>query len=134
MTQEELDQVKSQVDFMKKWRSLLQFGTFYRLKSPFEGNIGAWMTVSGDRGQAIAGWYRILNVPNPPYSRLRLAGLDPEALYRVSEDGETLGEFYGDELMYAGLVASDKNSGDSPHGGKTSCDFASRLYVIEKME
>ena len=52
----------------------------------------------------------------------------------MSEDGETLGEFYGDELMYAGLVASDKNSGDSPHGGKTSCDFASRLYVIEKME
>ena len=134
MTQEELDQVKSQVDFMKKWRSLLQFGTFYRLKSPFEGNIGAWMTVSGDRGQAIAGWYRILNVPNPPYSRLRLAGLDPEALYRVSEDGETLGEFYGDELMYAGLVTSDKSSGDSHHGGKTSRDFASRLYVIEKME
>ena len=36
--------------------------------------------------------------------------------------------------MYAGLVTSDKNSGDSPYGGKASGDFASRLYVIEKIE
>ena len=28
---------------MKEHRRLIQFGTFYRLQSPFEGNIASWM-------------------------------------------------------------------------------------------
>ena len=130
MTDQELAQVKEQVDFMKNWRKLLQFGKFYRLVSPFEGNIGAWMTVSENQNEAIVGWYRILNTPNPPYTRLRLAGLDPEQLYQVSEDGEVLGEFYGDELMYVGIITSDGNFGSSSHAKKSRCDFESRLFVI----
>ena len=46
LTPEEQEEVKHQIEFMKKYRGLLQFGTFYRLKSPFEGNITAWMVVS----------------------------------------------------------------------------------------
>ena len=34
---------------MKEYRELIQFGTFYRLKSPFEGNETVWMTVSEDK-------------------------------------------------------------------------------------
>lgn len=45
----ELEQVKEQIQFMKTNRELLQFGTFYRLSSPFEGNITAWMVVSKDK-------------------------------------------------------------------------------------
>ena len=36
---------------MKEYRELIQFGTFYRLKSPFEGNETVWMTVSEDKKQ-----------------------------------------------------------------------------------
>src|SRR5699024_10682114 len=102
------------VTFMKKWRRLLQYGTFFRLKSPFDGNIASWMTVSDDRSQAIVGWYRILNSVNPPYTRMKLAGLDPDRLYKVSKDGVFLREFYGDELMNVGLITSDACSGESP--------------------
>ena len=32
---------------MKEYREVLQFGTFYRLKSPFEGNETVWMVYNG---------------------------------------------------------------------------------------
>ena len=47
-------EVKQQITFMKEYRELIQFGTFYRLKSPFEGNETVWMTVSEDKKQR---WY-----------------------------------------------------------------------------
>ena len=49
---------------MKKYRSIFQYGTFYRLKSPFERNIVSWMVVSEDKSQAIVGYYKILNDVN----------------------------------------------------------------------
>ena len=47
---------------MKEYRELIQFGTFYRLKSPFEGNETVWMTVSEDKKTALVFWYRERNV------------------------------------------------------------------------
>ena len=131
LTSQELNEIKKQTDFMKKWRKLLQFGLFYRLKSPFAGNTAAWMTVSPDRSQALVGWYRILNTVNPPYTRLRLTGLDPDRLYTVREGDRQIGQFYGDELMYAGLITSDENSGEVLDGSKPSCDFDSKIYILE---
>lgn len=136
LSQEELGQIRQQTAFMKEWRGLLQFGTFYRLESPFEGNTAAWMTVSQDQAKAIVGWYRVLNTVNPPYTRLRLTGLDPDRLYTVTvrekdRAERVVGQFYGDELMHAGLVTSDQSSGESLEGGEASCDFDSRLYILE---
>ena len=66
-------------------------------------------------------------------SRLRLAGLDPDRLYRVQENGRSLGDFYGDELMNAGLVTSDASSGESLEGSLPSGDFDSRIYILEQL-
>ena len=55
---------------MKQYRSLFQFGTFYRLKSPFEGNETAWMVISKERDLAIVGYYRTLQEVNVGYRRL----------------------------------------------------------------
>ena len=68
---------------------------------------------------------------NAGYRRIRLAGLAPDRLYRVTALGsgaEPCGPAYtagGDELMQAGLVTT----GDSrmQHDG----DFVSRLYLLE---
>lgn len=135
LTEEEQEQVKHQVEFMKKYRELLQFGRFYRLKSPFEGNIAAWMVVSEDRSRAIVGWYKILNGANMPYMRLKLSGLDPDREYIVREEGEAGGKncggFYGDELMNAGLVTTDTSAGDAVSGMHQGRDFDSRIFVLE---
>ena len=132
LTAEEQEEVKRQTAFMKKYRSVLQFGSFYRLESPFEGNVTAWMSVSGDRKTAVVGWYRTLNGINMGYTRVKLRGLETDSVYRVSEDGALRGEYYGDELMNVGLVTSDADSGELLPGMRPSCDFDSRIFVLEK--
>lgn len=108
LSEEELTQVKAQIAFMKTWRHLLQFGTFYRLKSPFEGDEAAWMVVSPDQKTAIVGWYRILNTVNHSFSRIRLCGLNTDYCYRNSVGGVSA---YGDELMNLGLLTTDESAG-----------------------
>ena len=132
LTAEEQEEVKRQTAFMKKYRSVLQFGSFYRLESPFEGNVTAWMSVSGDRKTAVVGWYRTLNGINMGYTRVKLRGLEPDSVYRVSADGVLRGEYYGDERMNVGLVTSDADSGELLPGMRPSCDFDSRIFVLEK--
>ena len=132
LTAEEQEEVKRQTAFMKKYRSVLQFGSFYRLESPFEGNVTAWMSVSGDRKTVVVGWYRTLNGINMGYTRVKLRGLEPDSVYRVSADGVLRGEYYGDELMNVGLVTSDADSGELLPGMRPSCDFDSRIFVLEK--
>ena len=61
LTDEEIEQVKSQISFMKEYREIIQFGTFYRLKSPFENNETIWQVVSEDKKTSLVGWYRVLN-------------------------------------------------------------------------
>ncbi len=53
LTEDEKDQMRRQVAEFKADRALFQFGTFYRLLSPFDGNEAAWMSVSPDRRNAV---------------------------------------------------------------------------------
>ncbi|MDO4619379.1 MAG: alpha-galactosidase [Lachnospiraceae bacterium] len=129
LTAEEQEEVKAYTQFMKDHRSLLQFGTFYRLQSPFEGNEAAWMVVNEDRSEAIAAGYRILSRPNGPFTRLKLAGLDPEKLYEV----EGVGRYYGDELMNLGIITSDATSCKTGENIRPAGDFVSELYLLKEV-
>ncbi|RED89382.1 alpha-galactosidase [Cohnella phaseoli] len=100
MTDEEKEEVKKQVEFYKEIRHVVQFGEFYRLRSPFEGNDAAWMSVTEDGTEAFAVHVNVLAEPNGPLEWLKLQGLDPAARYRVEGSGEVYG---GDQLMYVGL-------------------------------
>ena len=134
--EDELSELKIQTAFMKQHRSLIQYGTFYRLSSPFENNITAWMVVSEDRTEALVGWYRTLNVANGPFTRLYLQGLEESVLYNVTEYTEghesAVSTHYGDELMNLGLITSDASSGQYMDGRRESCDFDSRLFYLQK--
>ena len=117
---------------MKQYRHLIQYGTFYRLVSPFEGNTMAWMVVSSDQKHAIVGYYKILQRVMAPFQRLYLQGLDPDKKYRINASKEGL---YGDELMSCGMVVSDASCGENEevYNGRNG-DFQSRLYVLESEE
>ena len=137
LTAEEQEAVKDQIRFMKEYRHLLQFGTFYRLQSPFEGNVTAWMAVSQDKKEAIAGWYRTLSGANLAYTRLPLRGLDPEARYEIQVRKETeqpFGSFYGDELMNIGLITTDGTAGEVTDRENAPRDFDSRLFILKAEE
>ncbi|RED61720.1 alpha-galactosidase [Cohnella lupini] len=100
MSDDEKEQVKVQVQQYKEIRHMVQFGEFYRLRSPFEGNDTAWMMVSADGSEAFAVYVRVMAEPNAPLDWLKFKGLEAGAQYRVADSGAVYG---GDQLMYAGL-------------------------------
>ena len=67
-TDEERD-CKAQVELYKEIRSTVQYGTFRRLLSPFEGNETAWMFIAPD-GSEVVFYFRVLSEPNAPLQRL----------------------------------------------------------------
>ena len=125
LSDEEIEQVKEYTAWMKEYRELIQYGTFYRLISPFEteNEEVSWMVVSEDKSEALVGYYRVLRHPNMNLRRVHLAGLDPEKIYHV--DGK--GDFYGDALMQAGLSVSQINL---PYGAEVH-DFESEIYHLK---
>ena len=128
LTKEEQSEVKEQIIFMKKYRQLIQFGTFYRLSSPFESNITMWMVVSGDKTEAIVGWYKVLNTVNDSYTRIQLKGLDPDLCYENTITGKM---YYGYELMNLGLITTDVSAGEAYGDLEPGGDFDSRLYIFK---
>lgn len=151
LSDREIELVKNQIVFMKKYRELIQVeGDFYRLLSPFEGNEAAWMVVSQDKKQAVAGFYQRMNKVNASWLRLKLQGLCEDKLYEVSYNVEPSAAFdkklaeiyglhtdkekvktykaYGTELMYAGILIDREIL--SQKGG----DFSSILFVLKETE
>jgi alpha-galactosidase len=136
LTEAERAEIKGQIAFYKRNRSLIQRGRFVRLQGPYDGdrNQTAWMVVSEDRRRAIVAYFRVLNRPNAFPSQLRLRGLDPKALYSVStwpERGDAAernntGVRGGDELMGAGLLLGGDGWDQVRQG-----DFWSRLFLLE---
>ena len=128
--------IADQVAFYKANRELFQRGRFVRLRSPFEdgGNQTAWMVVAPDASRAIVGYYQVLNRPVPAADRLRLRGLDPGTLYRVTGWPDVddplvranAGTAGGDELMGVGL-----SLGADRHEAGAWGDFRAWLFVLE---
>lgn len=94
---EELAEVKRDVEIYKSRRAVLQFGEHTRLRPPDPGNEFAWQKILDDRVMATV--VRVLARPNTVPKRLLLTGLDPTGKYR-----DTGGQLHtGAELMHIGL-------------------------------
>lgn len=110
--------VRQQIDFYKQHRELLQFGTFWRLISPWDNpDFAAWMFVSPDRSEALLMAFSLVSRASAPLRKIRLAGLDADARYWL--DDQSLG---GDELMYRGIFV------DPP----LSRDYISRIWHLKR--
>ena len=136
ITPKEMEEVKKQIIFFKENRELLQFGTFYRIESPFEGEFQniSWAMVNKDQSEAILGVYRVLSIPNPGFDSAFAAGLNPDFKYSI-ENEDILGKvFYGDELMSSGIkfrkVGLDAHN---PKSLENLGDFRSKLIKISKI-
>ena len=128
LSEEEKAEVRRQIAFMKEKRELIQKGTFYRLKSPFDGNETAWMIVSEDQKKALVGYYRVMQPVNIGFVRLKLKGLKEDTCYKVSGYDY---DCYGDELMQVGMILSDSASGVWKKGVNDKGDFQAKVFEIE---
>lgn len=131
LTQMELNEMKTQVAFMKQYREVIQNGDFHRLASPFEKNTSAWMAVGRDKRQAVIGIYRELNEVNAPFRRIYPYGLLAAGRYRRQDNG---GIYTGRELMNMGISLADGSCGLAVGGVERTYDFDSRLIVLEMVE
>lgn len=136
LSEEESAIVKEQIRFVKKYRKLIHQGSFYRLLSPFDGNITAWMVVSEDKKHAIVAYYKVLNDVNCEFRRIYLRGLDASLCYHASRNGKDMGEFYGSELMNIGMVSSDSSAGQplEVDVNELCTDFWSQIVILDAQE
>ena len=125
--EEDKAEIRRQIAFMKEKRDLIQKGTFYRLKSPFEGNETAWMIVSEDQKKALVGYYRVMQPVNVGFKRLKLKGLKEDICYKVSGYDY---DCYGDELMQVGMILSDSASGVWKKDVNDKGDFQAKVFEI----
>ena len=117
-TEDEKEEIKEQIIFYKKIREAVQFGTMYRLKSPFEGNISAWNFVSPDETTVILCIYNVLGCAAAKSEWIKLRGLDSDADYRIDGTDTIYG---GDVLMNAGVLR------------RYNHDFQSEIIVLKKI-
>lgn len=118
LSDEEAEEIKAQIERYNLIYKTIQTGDQYRLISPFEDLYAAWEYVSKDKKEVILFFATILSKPQNLPKRVKLAGLDDNALYRLR----------GNEEVYSGEVLM--NFGISMN---TLTDFDSEVLVFDKI-
>ncbi|ADQ07891.1 Alpha-galactosidase [Caldicellulosiruptor hydrothermalis 108] len=117
LSQEDKEEIKRQIELYKRIWHIIFEGDLYRLISPFEENVAAWMFVTEDKNEAVVFYVNILGEPNPPIKRLKLDGLDPDKKYIIEGDEKIR---FGDELMNIGIMIP-----------RTWGDFNSHMWILK---
>ncbi len=89
-TAAELETARRHVAAYKEIRPLVAAGDLYRLASPRTQPLSALLYVARDRSEAVLFAFRLLQARLGRNPVIRLAGLDPDALYAVEGVNETL--------------------------------------------
>jgi alpha-galactosidase len=108
LSDEESAQIRDDIAWYKRRRELLQMGDYFRLL-PMRG-VGApgrddvaWICVRPDGQRAVLTFIRMNALANPPPMLLKLRGLIPDKLYRLTPRGEAApSSLSGAELMSRG--------------------------------
>ena len=83
MSKVELDSVEKQIEFYKKHRHILQFGTFYQLQNFAKDDKTIWMVLSDDRKEGLIGYYQGISVANPKVDMLKTVDVFEDGIYHV---------------------------------------------------
>ena len=129
MTGEERQQTSTCMADYKQLRQVVQTGNLYRLISPYDRKgISSLMYVDDACRQGVLFVYKTDNYYDQPLPRIRLAGLNPDATYTLTEKNVHVGQkpcslsgkrFTGRFLMEVGLEVPLRE------------EYASRVFLIE---
>lgn len=118
MTEEELNQIKTQIERYKQIRDIIHKGNMYRIVSPFNGNQCVWQFVSEDKKKTVV-CYGSINAKAEQRSKsIKLCGLNSQGVYKLLETDQT---YNGSVLMNYGMLL------------KPQKDFAAELFVFEEI-
>ena len=126
MTQEERSQVETCFKDYKELRQVIQTGDLYRLISPYD-HKGVAALMYNLAPKAVLFVYKTENYYGQPLPRIRLAGLDPDKTYTLTEKDVRHGQkpcslsgkqFSGRFLMNVGIEVPLRE------------DYASRVFIL----
>lgn len=118
LSDDEILQIRTQIDAYKKYRDTVCFGDMYRLKSPFESDCSSVSFVKDDKSSVFVMICNSFVMKHlSPMLNIKLQGLDPKGVY-VSDDGTMA--YTGEFLMNRGLYFADRR------------DYKSEILYFEK--
>ncbi|MCD8120421.1 MAG: alpha-galactosidase [Lachnospiraceae bacterium] len=100
LSEEEKEEIRSQIRDYLAHADLIQNGRYYRLTNPAEDAVGAWMFVSEDGSEALLCAVALEQHGNLLTPYVRLKGLKENMLYREVESGKL---YNSTALMEAGI-------------------------------
>ena len=136
MTDEEKALCRNAINEYKQIRPIVQFGDIYRLVSPYDRKgVASMMYVAENKDKAVFYWWKTETFQNEHLPRVKMAGLDPNRIYKVHElnriDVKPLdceGKSYsGAYLMNHGLEMPYSNNVE---WGKKN-EWSSRVLLLE---
>ncbi len=105
MTEEEKALCRKAISEYKEIRHVVQLGDIYRLVSPYDDhNMASMMYVSQEKSEAVFYWWKTETFYDDHLPRVKMAGLDPDRMYKVRE----LNRIDNVPLPYEGLAFSGK--------------------------
>ncbi len=145
MERESEERIRSQIEFYKAYRPLLQLGRFRVQES---GNRVIWTVANSDASTIIILYFQLMRNLNTSAEKIRILDANEEYDYQFfardhyqSEVEEALfpqePECYnisGDSLKWAGISLVEQVSGSGAKDGMRNLpDFSSRLYILKKV-
>ncbi|MCC8070306.1 MAG: alpha-galactosidase, partial [Bacteroidales bacterium] len=136
MTDDEKEQSRRAIEQYKQIRPIVQQGDIYRLLSPYDKKGAAsLMYVTPEKDSAVFYWWKTESFYNQQLPRVKMAGLDPERRYKVTElnridltplpyEGKS---FTGRYLMANGLEMPLGHNGP----WEKRSEYASRVLLLE---
>ena len=136
MTDDEKELCRKAIAEYKQIRPIVQFGNIYRLVSPYDRKgLASMMYVNDEQTKAVWYWWKTESFQNEHLPRVKMAGLNPNRMYKVRElnridlnplnvEGKS---FSGAYLMSHGIEVPYRNE---PEWSKKS-DWSSRVLYLE---
>jgi alpha-galactosidase len=113
LNDQELALAHTTVDNYHRLQNVINYGSLYRLVSPYTTNFSSLMYVDSARNKAVVFAYNMETMQQDTWPEWKFNGLDPKKNYRVTEINllkdarpqfpESGKVFSGEALMYQGL-------------------------------
>lgn len=136
MTDEEKEQCRKAIADYKRIRPVVQFGNIYRLVSPYDRlGLASMMYVDDAKAKAVFYWWKTESFQNEHLPRVKMAGLQPDKMYRVTELNRIdLNPLYCEGKSYSGRFLMEHGL-EMPYRngvewGKMT-EWASRVLLLE---
>ena len=114
---EDTAHIRKQVEFYEKYGEVFHRGDLYRLRNPIDDYITSTQFISEDKNTVIVMIYSMQGTANSPIDYIYPQGLEPDALYKKTQNGEV---WSGETLMNAGIPFL------------ADSDYKTRVWIFEK--